>query len=247
MFDELLNPLPYVDLQAPEVIAPIPEVVAPEHAVLTGSPSSTTVDQDAPSPTFEWDMLWLLSHAVESGSIQLLGDRLVSWSSKRQKSAAISSTEAEYIALFGCCAQEYQLADIFTKDLGEKELEFLINKLKVDYAYLCGRTSFTRLRHMNTKRGNAIDDPNVSRTINVISRNEDTQLYGTILQQNYKRGSSVSLIIQTVFAIASGKIPPKTKASKKKVDSDATTKQKPPTVPKENKGKKSGKGKQKAK
>ncbi|GKG45235.1 retrovirus-related pol polyprotein from transposon TNT 1-94 [Tanacetum coccineum] len=40
-----------------------------------------------------------------SGSIQLLGDRLVSWSFKRQKSAAISSTEAEYIALSGCCAQ----------------------------------------------------------------------------------------------------------------------------------------------
>ncbi|GJS77842.1 retrovirus-related pol polyprotein from transposon TNT 1-94 [Tanacetum coccineum] len=40
-----------------------------------------------------------------SESMQLLGDRLVSWSSKRQKSAAISRTEAEYIALFGCCAQ----------------------------------------------------------------------------------------------------------------------------------------------
>ncbi|GJU80930.1 retrovirus-related pol polyprotein from transposon TNT 1-94 [Tanacetum coccineum] len=40
-----------------------------------------------------------------SGSMQLLGDRLVSWSSKRQKSAAISSTKAEYIALPGCCAQ----------------------------------------------------------------------------------------------------------------------------------------------
>ncbi|GJY74092.1 retrovirus-related pol polyprotein from transposon TNT 1-94 [Tanacetum coccineum] len=53
MFDESLNPPPYVDLQAPEVIAPIPEVVAPAHAVLTGSPSSTTVDQDAPSPIFE--------------------------------------------------------------------------------------------------------------------------------------------------------------------------------------------------
>ncbi|GKE02760.1 hypothetical protein Tco_1390743 [Tanacetum coccineum] len=41
-----------------------------------------------------------------------------------------------------------------------------------------------------------------------------------------------------------GKIPPKTKGSKKKADTDTTTKMKPPTVPKE---KKSGKGQQKAK
>ncbi|GJS65972.1 retrovirus-related pol polyprotein from transposon TNT 1-94 [Tanacetum coccineum] len=40
-----------------------------------------------------------------SGSMQMLGDRLLSWSSKRQKSTTISSTEAEYIALSGCCAQ----------------------------------------------------------------------------------------------------------------------------------------------
>ncbi|GJS10326.1 retrovirus-related pol polyprotein from transposon TNT 1-94 [Tanacetum coccineum] len=40
-----------------------------------------------------------------SRCMQLLGDRLVSWSSKRQKSATISSTEAEYIALSGCCTQ----------------------------------------------------------------------------------------------------------------------------------------------
>nr|GEX05359.1 uncharacterized mitochondrial protein AtMg00810-like [Tanacetum cinerariifolium] len=39
------------------------------------------------------------------GSMQFLGDRLVSSSSKRQKSAAISTTEAEYIALTGCYAQ----------------------------------------------------------------------------------------------------------------------------------------------
>nr|GEU58634.1 hypothetical protein [Tanacetum cinerariifolium] len=39
-----------VDLPAPEVIAPIAEVVAPEPAKSIGLPSSKTVDQDAPSP-----------------------------------------------------------------------------------------------------------------------------------------------------------------------------------------------------
>ncbi|GKF63022.1 retrovirus-related pol polyprotein from transposon TNT 1-94, partial [Tanacetum coccineum] len=71
MFDESLNPPPYVDLQAPEVIAPIPEAVAPEHAVSmsTRSPSSTTVDQDAPSPsnshTTHETQTPIISHDVE--------------------------------------------------------------------------------------------------------------------------------------------------------------------------------------
>ncbi|GJZ80595.1 retrovirus-related pol polyprotein from transposon TNT 1-94 [Tanacetum coccineum] len=40
-----------------------------------------------------------------SGSAQFLRDKLVSWSSKKQKSTAISTIEAEYISLSGCCAQ----------------------------------------------------------------------------------------------------------------------------------------------
>nr|GEY55055.1 retrovirus-related Pol polyprotein from transposon TNT 1-94 [Tanacetum cinerariifolium] len=40
-----------------------------------------------------------------SGSAQFLGDKLVSWSSKKQKSTTISTTETEYIAMSGCCAQ----------------------------------------------------------------------------------------------------------------------------------------------
>nr|GEW64736.1 hypothetical protein [Tanacetum cinerariifolium] len=51
MFDELLNPSPSVVNQAPEVIAPIAEVIPSVHANSTGSPSSTMVDQDAPSPS----------------------------------------------------------------------------------------------------------------------------------------------------------------------------------------------------
>nr|GFA34215.1 putative ribonuclease H-like domain-containing protein [Tanacetum cinerariifolium] len=49
MFDELLNPPPSVVNQAPEAITPIVEVIPPVNADLTGSPSSTTVEQDAPS------------------------------------------------------------------------------------------------------------------------------------------------------------------------------------------------------
>ncbi|GJW04534.1 retrovirus-related pol polyprotein from transposon TNT 1-94 [Tanacetum coccineum] len=62
---------------------------------------------------------------------------------KIPKSIAISSTEAEYIALLGCSYRhqtslyqrasgvriEYQLADIFTKPLARERLDFLINKL----------------------------------------------------------------------------------------------------------------------
>ncbi|GJS39185.1 retrovirus-related pol polyprotein from transposon TNT 1-94 [Tanacetum coccineum] len=51
LFQPMFDESPNVDVHAPEVIAPIPDAVAPEHAVSTGSPSSTTVDQDAPSPS----------------------------------------------------------------------------------------------------------------------------------------------------------------------------------------------------
>nr|GEX00148.1 retrovirus-related Pol polyprotein from transposon TNT 1-94 [Tanacetum cinerariifolium] len=49
MFDELLNPPPSVINQAPKAIAPIVEVIPPVNADSIGSPSSTTVEQDAPS------------------------------------------------------------------------------------------------------------------------------------------------------------------------------------------------------
>nr|GFB90060.1 hypothetical protein [Tanacetum cinerariifolium] len=51
LFDELLNPPPSVDNQDTEVIAPIAEVIPQDDDDSTGSPSSTAVDQDAPSPS----------------------------------------------------------------------------------------------------------------------------------------------------------------------------------------------------
>ncbi|GJS43180.1 putative ribonuclease H-like domain-containing protein [Tanacetum coccineum] len=74
-----------------------------------------------------------------SGSAQFLGDKLVSWSSKKYKSITISTTEAEYIAMSGCFEEgvielyfmmtDYQLADIFTKALPRERFEFLLPRL----------------------------------------------------------------------------------------------------------------------
>nr|GEV39435.1 ribonuclease H-like domain-containing protein [Tanacetum cinerariifolium] len=55
-----------------------------------------------------------------SGGIQFLGDKLVSWSSKKQDCTGMSSAKAE---------TEYQLADLFTKSLPKEMFEFLVYKI----------------------------------------------------------------------------------------------------------------------
>nr|GEY83373.1 retrovirus-related Pol polyprotein from transposon TNT 1-94 [Tanacetum cinerariifolium] len=225
------NPPPstYVDYQAPEVIALIAELVAREPTASASSPSSTTVDQDAPSPSKlkeevhisqpkgfvdqdnpshvykikkalydlkQADMLsrFLISQhfskgAVDptlftwkagnellldtgmsltsfanadhvgcqdsrrstSGSAQFLGDKLISWSSKKQKCTTISSTEAEYIALFGCCAQ------ILWIRLQLTDYGFQFNKIplycdnKSAIALCCNSVQHSRAKHIDVR------------------------------------------------------------------------------------------------
>ncbi|GJW62609.1 retrovirus-related pol polyprotein from transposon TNT 1-94 [Tanacetum coccineum] len=94
-----------------------------------------------------------------SGGTQFLGDKLVSWMSKKQDCTAMSSVEAEYMALSASCAQhsrtkhihtryhfikeqvengiselyfvrtEYQLADMFTKALLEEMFQYLVRRI----------------------------------------------------------------------------------------------------------------------
>ncbi|GJT77536.1 retrovirus-related pol polyprotein from transposon TNT 1-94 [Tanacetum coccineum] len=67
------------------------------------------------------------SRRSTSGSAQFLGDRLVSWSSKKQRSTAISTIEAEYIAMSGCCAQmdEYHKLLTIKVDLNNLRVSIL--------------------------------------------------------------------------------------------------------------------------
>nr|GEZ33988.1 retrovirus-related Pol polyprotein from transposon TNT 1-94 [Tanacetum cinerariifolium] len=75
MFNELLNPPPGVDHQALEVIAPIADVIPPVQADSTCSPSSTKVDQDAPSPskshTIEKTQSSVIPQDVEEDNIDM--------------------------------------------------------------------------------------------------------------------------------------------------------------------------------
>ncbi|GJS66800.1 retrovirus-related pol polyprotein from transposon TNT 1-94 [Tanacetum coccineum] len=86
-----------------------------------------------------------------SGSTQFLRDKLVSWSSKKQKSTAISTTEAEYIAMSGCCAHilwmRSQLLDY----------RFVFNKIPLycdnrsAIALYCNNVQHSRSKHIDIR------------------------------------------------------------------------------------------------
>nr|GEZ00027.1 ribonuclease H-like domain-containing protein [Tanacetum cinerariifolium] len=75
---------------------------------------------------------------------------LISWSSKRQKCAAISSTEAEYIALYGCCAQIlWMRSQLLDYGLGFNKIPmYCDNKSAIAYAAIM---SNTRSKHIDIR------------------------------------------------------------------------------------------------
>ncbi|GKC46308.1 hypothetical protein Tco_1064030, partial [Tanacetum coccineum] len=91
------------------------------------------------------------SRRSTSGSAQFLRDRLVSWSSKKQRSTAISTTEAEYIAMSGCCAQILWMRSQL-KDYG-----FDFNKIplycdnKSAIALCCNNVQHSRSKHIDIR------------------------------------------------------------------------------------------------
>jgi hypothetical protein len=81
-----------------------------------------------------------------SGTCQFLGRSMVSWTSKKQNSIALSTAEAEYIAADHCCAQLLRMRQTF-RDYGYK-----LNKVSL----LCDNESAIRMadnpvEHSRTK------------------------------------------------------------------------------------------------
>nr|GEU36998.1 Gag-Pol polyprotein [Tanacetum cinerariifolium] len=86
-----------------------------------------------------------------SGSAQFLSDKLVSWSSKKQKSTAISTTKAEYIDMSGCCAQilwmRLQLTD-YGFDFNKIPL-YCDNRSAI--ALCCNNVQHSRSKHIDMR------------------------------------------------------------------------------------------------
>nr|GEW82529.1 hypothetical protein [Tanacetum cinerariifolium] len=84
-----------------------------------------------------------------SGSAQFLGGKLVSWFSKKQKSTAISSTEAEYIALSGCCAQILWMRSQLTDYGSHFKKIHLYRDNKSVIALCCNNIQHSRAKHID--------------------------------------------------------------------------------------------------
>ncbi|GKB09032.1 retrovirus-related pol polyprotein from transposon TNT 1-94 [Tanacetum coccineum] len=86
-----------------------------------------------------------------SGGIQFLGDKLVSWMSKKQDCTAMSSAEAEYVALSASCAQVMWMRTQL-KDYG-----FNYNKIPLycdsqsAIAISCNPVQHSRTKHIHTR------------------------------------------------------------------------------------------------
>nr|GEX38796.1 hypothetical protein [Tanacetum cinerariifolium] len=86
-----------------------------------------------------------------SGSAQFLEDKLVSWSSKKQRSTAISTTKAEYITMSGCCARILWMRSQLT-DYG-----FAFNKIPMycdnhsAIALCCNNVQHSRSKHIDIR------------------------------------------------------------------------------------------------
>ncbi|GJS63941.1 retrovirus-related pol polyprotein from transposon TNT 1-94 [Tanacetum coccineum] len=72
----------------------------------------------------------ILTRKSTSRGIQFLGDKLVSWMSKKQDCTAMSSASCNNLALSANLLKtEYQLADMFTKALPEERFQYLVRRI----------------------------------------------------------------------------------------------------------------------
>ncbi|KAJ9545374.1 hypothetical protein OSB04_025081 [Centaurea solstitialis] len=85
------------------------------------------------------------------GHIQFLGDKLVSWASKKQNCVSLSTAEAEYVAAASCCSQIFWMRTQL-RDYGFKFDKIPIYcDLKSAIAISCNPVQHTKTKHIDIR------------------------------------------------------------------------------------------------
>nr|GEV28528.1 retrovirus-related Pol polyprotein from transposon TNT 1-94 [Tanacetum cinerariifolium] len=172
------QPVPPAPVVHDLVFQPAPPVSAGHVPVFpTSTPASFSIEEDRPSTSISSslvqqspsvhqgvavdhtfavnpfdlvdDVPFYPKDTAMAGSAQFFGDKLVSWSSKKQTSTSMSSTEAEYITKSGCCAQILWMRSQLT-DYGfaYKRIPLYCNN-KSAIAICCNNVHHSRSKHID--------------------------------------------------------------------------------------------------
>nr|GEW95508.1 retrovirus-related Pol polyprotein from transposon TNT 1-94 [Tanacetum cinerariifolium] len=152
----IVRDLLIIDMTELPVAAAAASVDAEDSPDVDEGPETVSIPVHAPPPpptTTDSDHAGCLdSRKSTSGGIQFLGgDKLVSWSSKKQDYTLMSSVEAEYVSLSACCAQVLWMRTQLT-DYG-----FHFDKIpmycdsKAAIAISCNPVQHPRTKHIDVK------------------------------------------------------------------------------------------------
>nr|GEW45763.1 hypothetical protein [Tanacetum cinerariifolium] len=105
----------------------------------------------ASRPDLQFTICMCARYQARPTEKHFLGERLISWLSKRQKSTTISSTEAEYIALSGCCAQIlWMRSQLLDYGLGFNKIPMYCDN-KSAIALCCNNVQHSRSKHIDIR------------------------------------------------------------------------------------------------
>ncbi|GKC56814.1 hypothetical protein Tco_1084412, partial [Tanacetum coccineum] len=116
-----------------------------EQCPVTRSIASTSAPIFKPrtSMSTKWRMLTTLQ-------APLFKEKKVSWSSKKQTSTSVSLTEAEYIAMSGCCAQILWMSQLTDYGFAYKHIPLYYDN-KSAIALCCNNVQYSRSKHIDIR------------------------------------------------------------------------------------------------
>ncbi|GJY99204.1 hypothetical protein Tco_0516634 [Tanacetum coccineum] len=172
-------------------------------------------DQKFEDPPFEEEILSFIRDLGHTGEIKVLSDVNVNH---------LHQPWRLFDAIINKCLSGKTTALEILRLSRAQILWGMYHNKNVDYVYLLWEDLVYQVENKNSKKNNDMDDLMFT-TIRVISKHQDTQVYGAILPQYLTNQAMLeSKAYKSYRAYATGKKTPKPKSTKKKADSESSPK-----------------------